>query len=91
MFDSGFNSPLQQLNIFKKRFILDVWQGSKYASAIHAPISIRRLSIAIFKFLIKKSSDISDSFALLGTNKVYTYVVIILTPNLISEYITFML
>ena len=87
MFDSGFNLPLQQLNIFKKRFILDVWQGSKYASAIHAPISIGR---AIFKFLIKKISDISDSFALLSTNKVYTYAVIILTPNLISEYITFM-
>ena len=37
--------------IFVKRFILDVWQGSEYASATYATISIWRLPIESLMFL----------------------------------------
>ena len=54
MFDRVLNSSLQSLIISAKRFVLHIWQGSEYASAIYTTIDIRILPIKNVAYLFTK-------------------------------------
>ena len=54
MFVRVLNSPLRASVISPKGFILDVWQGSEYASAIYFTIGIRHFPIRSVAYFFTK-------------------------------------